>query len=130
MAPATHLMQITERTSGDVTILDLDGRMTRHDGYGLLKPRVGELTAAGRNALLLNLRGVPYLDSSGVGELVSVFISVRNHGGVLKILGPSERVAHLLAVAKLDTVFEIFDAETAALASFASSPRGQKDQDR
>ena len=120
MTPARHPMQITERTSGDVTILDLDGRMTRHDGYGILKPHVGDLIRNGRHALLLNLQNVPYLDSSGVGELVSVFISVRNHGGVLKMLGPSERVAQLLAVAKLDTVFDVFDDEATALDSFRS----------
>ena len=116
-------MKITERTSGDVTILDLAGQMTRQDGYGILKPHVGDLLGAGRPALLLNLSGVPYLDSSGVGELVSVFISVRNHGGVLKLLGPTRRVAELLAVAKLDTVFDVFDDETTALASFSSPDR-------
>lgn len=115
-------MQITQRTAGDVTILDLAGRLTRHDGYGQLKPRVGELVAAGRQRLLVNLQAVPYLDSSGVGELVSVFISVRNHGGVLKLLSPTARVAELLSVAKLDTVFDIFDDESTALQSFHTAP--------
>lgn len=111
-------MRITERTSDDVNVLDLDGRMTRNDGYGVLKPRVSELVTEGRRRFLLNLTAVPYLDSSGVGELISVFISVRNNGGVLKLAGPTDRVAELLTVAKLDTVFEVFDSESSALDSF------------
>lgn len=112
-------MRITERTSDDVTILDLDGRMTRNDGYGTLKSRVAELVSVGRLHLVLNLGGVPYLDSSGVGELVSVFISARNNGGVLKLVNPTPRIAELLTVAKLDTVFEVFDSEPSALSSFS-----------
>ena len=118
MAPAQPPMRITERASGPVTILDLTGRLTRDDGYGTLKPRVSELVAAGKRKLLLNLSDVPYLDSSGVGELVSCFISVRNHGGVLKVFAPTKRVKALLAVAKLDTVFEVFEDEPTAINSF------------
>ncbi len=120
MAPAglRHRMRIVEQTSDDVTILTIDGRVTRDDGYGALKARITELVATGQRHVLLNLSDVPYLDSSGVGELVSVFITVRNHGGILKLTGASGRVAELLAVAKLDTVFEMFDSESTALASF------------
>ena len=111
-------MRIVEQTSDDVTILTIDGRVTRDDGYGALKACITDLVATGQRHVLLNLSDVPYLDSSGVGELVSVFITVRNHGGILKLTGASGRVAELLAVAKLDTVFEMFDSESTALASF------------
>ena len=76
------------------------------------------LVATSQRHVLLNLSDVPYLDSSGVGELVSVFTTVRNHGGILEFTGASGRVAELLAVAKLDTVFETFDSESTALDSF------------
>ena len=112
-------MRITERTSGDVPILDFAGRITRNDEYGVLKPRVAQLVAAGQRRLLLNLSEVPYVDSSGVGEVVSAFISVRNAGGALKILGPTERVTELLVIARLDTVFEVFETESAALDNFS-----------
>ena len=113
-------MRIKERTVGRVTILDADGRMTRNEGYGLVKERVGVLLAGGQEQLLLNLAGVPYLDSSCVGELVSTFITVRNSGAALKFLGPSQRLRTLLAVAKLDTVFDILDTEAAAIQSFSN----------
>ena len=80
--------------------------------------RITELVATGQRHVLLNLSDVPYLDSSGVGKLVSVFITVRNHGSILELTGASGRVAELLAVAKLDTVFEMFDSESTALDSF------------
>ena len=111
-------MRIKERTVGQVTILDADGRMTRNEGYGVVKKRVGELLAGGHNQLLLNLAAVPYMDSTCVGELVSAFITVRNGGGTLKFMGAMGRLRELLSIAKLDTVFELFDTETTALESF------------
>jgi anti-sigma B factor antagonist len=113
-------MQITERRFGDLSILDVDGRMTRNDGYGSVKKQIGALLADGRHLLLLNLSGVPYMDSTSVGELVSAFITVRNGNGVLKLVGPTERISALLSVAKLDTVFEVYESEADAVHSFSS----------
>ena len=113
-------MHITERQTGDLTILDVNGRMTRNDGYGSIKQRVNTLLADGHRQVLLNLKEVPYMDSTGVGELVSAFITTRNHDGILKLVGPTERVSELLSVAKLDTVFEVYDSETDAVRSFLS----------
>ena len=113
-------MQIAARRIGSVTILDVDGRMTRNDGYGSIKEKVTALLGEGDRQLLLNLKDVPYMDSTSVGELVSAFITVRNHDGILKLVGPTTRIAELLSVAKLDTVFEVYDNETDALESFSS----------
>ena len=114
-------MQITERRIGDLSILDVDGRMTRNEGYGSVKEQVSALLADGRRLLLLNLSGVPYMDSTSVGELVSAFITVRDNDGVLKLVGPTERISALLSVAKLDTVFEVYDHEVDAIDSFSST---------
>ena len=108
-------MEVTERHIGSLTILDPNGRMTRDDGYGSIKDRVGTLLGNGHRQLLLNLKDVPYMDSSSVGELVSAFITVRNHDDVLKLVGPTPRIAELLSVAKLDTVFEVYESETDAV---------------
>ena len=114
-------MNISERTAGDVRILDTNGRLTRNEGYGAVKKTVGELLANGHSQLLLNLSDVPYMDSTCFGELVSACITVRNQGGILKLVGAADRIKELLTVAKLDTVFEVFNTEEAALASFSSS---------
>ena len=111
-------MHVSERHVGDVTLLDANGRMTRNEGFGFVKKRVGELLADGRRQFVLNLGQVDYMDSTCVGELVSTFITVRNNGGVLKIAGPTGRIRELLTIAKLDTVFEVYDTEPAALESF------------
>ncbi len=112
-------MTITTRVVGHVTVLDLDGRMTRDEGYGAVKAQAVELLGQERTNFLLNLTDVPYMDSTCVGELVSAFITVRNKGGTLKLFGASGRLSELLTIAKLDTVFEVFETETAALESFA-----------
>ncbi len=112
-------MRIKERRAGDVVILDADGRMTRNEGYGAVKKRVGELLADGHRHFLLNLSQVGYMDSTCVGELVSTFITVRNNDGILKIAGAMGRIKELLSIAKLDTVFEVYDTETAGIDSFA-----------
>lgn len=111
-------MQIVERAVGPVTVLDLVGRMTRNDGYGTVQAHVKDLAARDRTRILLNLAGVPYMDSSCVGELVSAFISVQSRNGRVKLLRLDGRIRQLFAVARLDTVFEIFDDEQRAIASF------------
>ena len=112
-------MRITERTSGDVPILDVAVRITPDDEHGVLKARVAQLVAAGQRRVLLNLSEVPYVDSSGVGEIVSAFISVRNTDSALKILGATERVAERLAISRFDTVFEAFETKSVSLDSFS-----------
>ena len=114
-------MQVSTRHIGDVTVVDVDGRMTRNEGFGCVRQRVVELLDEGHLRFVLNLSQVPYMDTTYVGELVSTYISIRNAGGTLKLAGVLKRISDLLAIAKLDTVFELFDTERAALESFASS---------
>ncbi len=111
-------MHITQRTAQGVTILDLDGRLTRDDGYGEVRAALTLLLEQGHTQFLLNLADVPYIDSTGIGELVSVFITVRNHKGTLKLLMLTDRIRELFEVAKLVQVFDVFDDEASALQSF------------
>ena len=111
-------MRITQRTVGSVTILDLAGRMTRDDGYGEIRATVNSLLQQDRTLFLLNLVEVPYMDSTCVGELVSVFITVRNHKGSVKLVSLTKRMRALFEVAQLGKVIELFDNEAEALQSF------------
>ncbi len=111
-------MRIKQRTAGSVTILDLNGRMTRSDGYGAIRAALNPLLKQGHTQFLLNLADVPYMDSTGIGELVSVFITVRNHKGTLKLVTLTDRMRELFEVAKLVQVFDLFDDEADALQSF------------
>ena len=111
-------MRIKQRTAGGVTLLDLDGRMTRDDGYGELRAAVSLRLEQGHTQFLLNLAEVAYMDSTGIGELVSVFITVRNHKGTLKLVALTSRMRELFEVAKLVHVFDLFDDEADALQSF------------
>ena len=112
-------MQIHARKSDGITVLDVNGRMTRNKGYGTVKREIDALLADDDRRFVLNLTEVPYMDSTCVGELVSAFITVRSNGGVLKLSGPTPRIRELLSVAKLDTVFEVYDSESAAIQSFS-----------
>lgn len=119
-------MQSTTRQSDDVTILDLTGRLSLGEavafgpGSGLvLKETVRELAKKGKKNLLLNLTGITYVDSSGVGQLVGAMTSARGQGITLKLLRPNKQVLDLLKLSKLDTVFEIFEDEPTAVASFS-----------
>jgi anti-sigma B factor antagonist len=114
----TMTMRTTQRTADQVSVISLDGRMTRNDGFGAVKTAVTDLLAQGHTQLLVDMGGVSYMDSTGVGELVSAFITTRNHHGSLKLLNPSHRLRELFEVAKLETVFEMFDDEAEALRSF------------
>ena len=113
-------MDIAERTVNDVTILDLKGKMTLGEGDELLKDKINSLLAAGRKKLLLNLEGVPYIDSAGLGEVVRTYTTVSRQGGSLKLLNLTKRITDLLSITKLLTVFETFDAEGEAVRSFSS----------
>ena len=111
-------MVIEERIIGDVTILDLKGKMTLGEGDELLKDQINSLIHQGQKKLLLNLEGVPYIDSAGLGEIVRTYTTVSRQGGNLKLVNLTKRITDLLMITKLLTVFETFDVEQDALKSF------------
>jgi anti-sigma B factor antagonist len=111
-------LNIAERQAGDVTILDMDGKVTIGEGSVALRTTIRRLISEGKKNILLNLGGVGYVDSSGIGELVSSFSSVHREGGTLKLLNLTEKIQDLLAITKLLTVFDVFEDEGAALGSF------------
>jgi anti-sigma B factor antagonist len=109
---------LTSRQVGDVTILDAAGRITLGEAASAFRDKIRELVSKGNKKILLNLGEVSYIDSSGIGEMVSGFTSVTNSGGQLKLVGLNKRVKDLLQITKLYTVFEVFDDEAAAVKSF------------
>jgi anti-sigma B factor antagonist len=111
-------LEINERQIGDVVILDLSGRITIGEGSVQLRDVVSNLLTAGRNRIILNLGAVTYVDSSGIGELVSRYTTTKNQGGQLKLLQLPKKIKDLLMITKLLTVFEIYEDEETALASF------------
>ena len=117
-------MRIVERRIGDVTILQLIGRLELEDGDTVLRDAINALVAAGRVKLVLDMNEVTRLDSAGIGMLVSKFITARRSGGSLKILRPTVRTDHLMEITKLTTVFEIYDDEDAAVRSFGDPVAG------
>ena len=98
-------MQIEERSAGDVTILDLKGRMTMGEGDELLKDKINSLILQGRKKLVLNLEGVPYIDSAGLGEIVRTYTTVSRQSGSLKLVNLTKRITDLLSITKLLTIF-------------------------
>lgn len=113
-------MVIEERIFGDVTVLDLKGKMTLGEGDELLKEKINGLVRQGQTKVLLNLEGVPYIDSAGLGEIVRTYTTVSRQSGSLKLVNPTKRINDLLVITKLRNVFEIFDAEAEALKSFTA----------
>jgi anti-sigma B factor antagonist len=111
---------ITERLSGDVAVIDIKGRITFGEGAELLRDKINSLLHQGHKKLLLNLAGVDYVDSAGLGDIVGAFATVRRHGGTLKLLGLTSRIRDLLSITKLLTVFETFDSEGDGVRSFSS----------
>ncbi len=111
-------MTITTREVSHVTIVDITGRITLGDETGKLREAVRNLISADKKKIVLNLANVDYIDSSGVGELVSSFTAVRNAGGELKLLSLTKKVHDVLYVTKLYTVFDIKDDEFNAVKSF------------
>jgi anti-sigma B factor antagonist len=111
-------LNINERLNGDVTILDMDGRVTIGEGSVALRNEIRRLVGDGRKKIVLNLGGIGYLDSSGIGEIVSSFTAVGKEGGTLKLLNLTQKIQDLLAITKLITVFEVFENEGDAVASF------------
>lgn len=109
---------ISERQAGDVTVLDLEGKVTIGEGSVALRSAIRRLLGEGKKKILLNLGKVGYIDSSGIGELVSSFTAVNKEGGSLKLLNLTQKIQDLLAITKLLTVFDTFDDEASGLASF------------
>jgi anti-sigma B factor antagonist len=112
-------LRATHRDAGPVTVVDLSGRITLGDGSALLRKTVRGLLADERKKILLNLADVDYIDSSGIGELVSGFTAVKNQGGDLKLLHLTKKVRDLLQITKLYTVFDVYTDEKTALGGFS-----------
>jgi anti-sigma B factor antagonist len=111
-------MQIEERKVGEVTILDLKGKITLGEGDEALKDKINSLVHQNQKRILLNLEGVPYIDSAGLGEVVRTYTTVSRQGGQLKLVNLTKRITDLLSITTLLTVFETFDTEQEALKSF------------
>jgi anti-sigma B factor antagonist len=116
-------MQIEERSVGDVVILDMKGKITLGEGDELLKDKVNSLVNQGHRKIVLNLGGVPYIDSAGLGEVVRTYTTVSRQGGSLKLLNLTKRITDLLSITKLLTVFETFESENEAVQSFSASAK-------
>ena len=112
-------MQIAERQSGSVTVLDLSGKVTLGEDSTLLKDKLQSLLHQGRKNVVFNLAQVSYVDSAGLGALVSAYTTVTREGGSLKLVNVTKRLQDLLSITKLLTVFETFDSEDEALRSFS-----------
>ena len=111
-------LHATHRDAGHVTVVDLSGRLVLGDGSALLRKTIRGLLEEQRRLILLNLENVDYIDSSGIGELVSGYTGVKNQGGDLKLLHLTKKVKDLLQITKLYTVFEVFSDEGSAIRSF------------
>ena len=111
-------VKLTTRQVGDVTVIDVAGRITLGEGYSTLRDALRDLVSKGQKKVLLNLGEVSYIDSSGIGELVSGFTTVTNNGGALKLLNLNKRVKDLLQITKLYTVFDVHEDEAGAIRSF------------
>ncbi len=111
-------LNINERQAGDVTVLDMSGKITIGEGSVALRTGVRRLLEEGKKRILLNLGGVSYIDSSGIGELVSSYTAINKEGGQLKLLNLTQKLQDLLTITKLLTVFDTYDNEADALNSF------------
>jgi anti-sigma B factor antagonist len=116
-------MTLTERRLGEVTVLDLKGRLVLDEGDAVLRDWLGRLIQEGRFKIVLNLGAVSYIDSCGIGVLIAKFVSFRRNGGDLRLLHVTPRGRHLLEISKLVDVFRIFDSEAEAVSSFGSESR-------
>ena len=112
-------MQISERKSGNVVVVEVSGKITLGEGgYTVLKDKMRSLVQQGHKKLLLNLGDVSYVDSAGLGEIVQAYATVNKNGGTLKLLNVTKRIKDLLSITKLLTVFDTFDNEAEAVRSF------------
>jgi anti-sigma B factor antagonist len=111
-------MKFVTRKAGDVLIIDVDGKILLGEGDIEIKQAVDDLLKKGHKKILLNLAKVPYLDSAGLGEIIRCFTALRKAGGSFKLLSPNDRIKDLLNITKLLNVFDCYDNESAAIASF------------
>src|SRR5205807_9746229 len=111
-------IDFSTRQSDDITIVDLRGRITLGEGSITVRDTVHDLLSKGQKRILLNLGGVNYIDSSGIGELVSAFTAAKKQGGELKLLNLTKKIHDLLQITKLYTVFDVKEDETLAVESF------------
>jgi anti-sigma B factor antagonist len=109
------------RHFGDVAVVDLNGRITLGESTGMLRQNLQQLLAQGTKKIVLNLAGVTYVDSAGLGELVGIYTTAKNQGGGVKLLNLQKKMSDLMQITKLHTVFESFDDEQKAVNSFAQS---------
>ena len=112
-------VKLNSRQVGDVSVVDVAGRITLGEGSSALRDTLRDMVTKNHKKILLNLGEVSYIDSSGIGELVSGFTTVTNNGGQLKLLNLNKRVKDLLSITKLYTVFDVHEDEAAAVRSFA-----------
>jgi anti-sigma B factor antagonist len=115
-------MKATNRQVEGVAVVDMSGRITLGEGSVVLRDTIRDLVGKGQKKILLNLGNVTYIDSSGIGELVSAFTAVRREGGELKLLNLTKKVHDLLQITKLYTVFDIKDDEATAIKAFTKLP--------
>jgi anti-sigma B factor antagonist len=111
-------MKITRREVDGVTVLDLNGRITLGDGEVVLRETIQDLAKEGDKRILLNLGNVPYIDSTGLGELVRAYTTMRKRGAEIKLLNLTKRIHDLLDLTKLYTVFDVYEDETSAIRAF------------
>ncbi len=111
-------MKANVRAQGDVSVVDLSGKITIGEGDVLLRDTIETLLKEGRQKIVLNLARVSYMDSAGIGELVACYKRSREKGGELKLLNPSGKVYDLLQLTKLEEIFETFRDEAKAVQSF------------
>ncbi|HSC28945.1 MAG TPA: STAS domain-containing protein [Vicinamibacterales bacterium] len=117
-------MTITEREIGDVTILELEGRLVLYEGESDLKARINELIGRGRVRIVLDMERVNYIDSAGVGMVIAKYLSLRRRGGDLKLLNLTDRSMRVMSITRLLDVFDTFDSVGAAVASFEAQEPG------
>lgn len=111
-------LNIQERRIGDVTVLDMDGNIRIGGSNVALKKAILSLVAEGRNQIVLNLARVAYIDSSGLGELISGHVTLNNKGGQIKLLNLTQRLQELMMITKLLTIFDVYEDESKAIDSF------------
>jgi anti-sigma B factor antagonist len=114
-------MQISERQVGGVVILDLSGKLVLGESVQNLRDKVNSVIQQDLKRVVVNLSAVTYMDSSGIGELARSYTTVTRHGGTLKLLGLTSKISDLLAITKLLTVFDVYDKEKEAVASFGAA---------
>ena len=114
-------MTIEQRSVGTVVVLDLNGKLISGESSGLLKDKVHSLLFQGKKQIVLNLGGVGYMDSSGLGELIATHTTATRQGGKVKIANLTQRVSDLMTIAKVLSVFDAYDSEADALAAFPAT---------